>query len=407
MATPLPKIFYGWYVVGATFVMLFAAFGVVYSFGAFFLALSIEFEASRASVSSVFSYAVFTLFVSGAASGMIADRTGPKWVMGFGVLATSTGLLAAASASELWQVSISFMLGVGLGVGFVYVPAISAVQRWFDRRRGLASGLAVTGIGAGTLVVPIVAGILLETYTWRSVFEFMAVMILVAGCVAIYFVEAEPSSRGLAPDGMPLAPDRANEERVNRLLAPMIQSRPFIQYYVASAVLSIPIFIPFVHLVPYAEDIGIQRAVAVSILGLIGLGSTAGRFIVGGLADRVGRRTSLILLLAGIALAYGIWLTSSGVIGLGCFAIWFGICYGGYVALSPALLADYFAGPKLSSVIGLQYTSSAIGSLIGPVLAGYLFDLNGNYVSALAVGAGCSVAAFCMVLTMPKQYQTP
>ncbi len=399
----LTTIFYGWYVVGATFLVLFAGFGTIYSFGAFFLALAQEFDTGRAAVSAIFSYAVFMVFATGAGSGMIADRTGPKWVMAVGVIAVVGGLLGAAAATHLWQVTTCFTLGVGVGVGFVYVPAVSAVQRWFERRRGLASGLAVTGIGIGTLVMPIVAGWLLETMSWRAVFVVVAAMVAAMGAVAVFLIEADPAARGLAPDGAELERERvAPERQPNERLLPMVRSRPFVQFYAAQAMLSLPIFIPVVHLVPYAEDLGIARTQAVGALGLIGLGSTAGRFIVGGLADRLGRRLTLVLLLGGIVCAYGLWLAADGFAGLAVFAVWFGVCYGGYVALSPALLADYFAGPKLSSVIGLQYTSSAAGSLIGPILAGYLFDVTGAYTSALYIAAACSAVSFGLVLTMPE-----
>ena len=396
-------IFYGWYVVAGTFLILFAGFGAIYSFGAYFLALSEAFDAGRAAVSAVFSWTVFVLFMTGALSGMIADRTGPKLVMTIGVAAIAAGLLGASLSNQLWQVSLCFTFGVGVGVGFVYVPAVSAVQRWFDLRRGLASGIAVTGIGVGTLVMPVVVGLLLEVMGWRYVFVTMAVMVVMAGSVAVYLIEADPSTRGLTPDGAPHGAGPPVSANNDQKLLPILRSRPFTQFYAAQAIIAIPVFVPFVHLVPFAEDIGIPRTQAVGALGLIGLGSTTGRFIVGGLADRFGRRQTLILLFGGIALSYGIWLTAGGIIALACFAIWFGLCYGGYVALSPALLADYFSGPKLSSVIGLQYTAGAVGSLVGPILAGYLYDVSGAYTSTLYIGAACSVGAFCLILTMPER----
>jgi OFA family oxalate/formate antiporter-like MFS transporter len=397
------RIYYGWVVVGATFLVLFAGFGVVYSFGAFFLALSVEFGAGRAAVSSIFSYAVFTLFITGAISGVIADRSGPKKVMAFGVVAVALGLLGAANAEQLWLVNLCFALGVGAGVGFVYIPAISTVQRWFVRRRGLASGIAVTGIGVGTMVMPIVAGELLETMTWRTVFSLMSILVLVSGFVAVALIEADPSDRGLAPDGDNMVSKSATLPEQNLLLWPILRSRSFVQFYLAQAVLSIAIFIPFVHLVPFAADLSIPRSQAVSIVGLIGLGSTAGRFLVGGVADRIGRRLTLVLLLAGIAVAYVIWLAANSATTLSIYAFVFGVFYGGYVALIPALLADYFNGPKLSSVIGLQYTASAAGSLLGPILAGYLFDRTGSYVSALVVAGICAACASYLIAVVPAQ----
>jgi MFS family permease len=231
----------------------------------------------------------------------------------------------------------------------------------------------------------------------------MAVMVVMLGSVAVYLIEADPSARGLNPDGAPHAAGPPVSAKNDQQLLPILRSRPFTQFYAAQAIIAIPVFVPFVHLVPFAEDLGIPRAQAVGALGLIGLGSTAGRFIVGGLADRFGRRQTLVLLFGGIALSYGIWLAAGGIIALACFAVWFGLCYGGYVALSPALLADYFSGPKLSSVIGLQYTAGAFGSLLGPILAGYLYDVSGAYTSTLYIGAACSIGAFCLILTMPER----
>jgi OFA family oxalate/formate antiporter-like MFS transporter len=396
------RFFYGWVVVGATFLILFAAFGVVYSFGAFFLALSTEFGAPRAAVSAVFSYAVFTLFITGAVSGVLADRVGPKKVMLVGVFAIIAGLLSAAGANDLWQVSLSFTCGVGAGVGFVYIPAISTVQRWFVQRRGLASGFAVTGIGVGTFVMPILAGILLETMSWRTVFELMAVIVAVAGVIAVALIEGDPATHGLQADGHVRNVEQTLASTENTQLKPLVLSPRFVQMYASQAILSISIFVPFVHLVPFAQDIDISRSMAVGVLGMIGIGSTAGRFIIGAFADGFGRQRTLALLLAGIGASYGIWLFADGIVALSLFAVCFGICYGGYVALIPALLADYFAGPKLSSVIGLQYTASAAGSLVGPILAGYLFDVSGVYTGALVVSAGCAFVACYLVVTMPE-----
>lgn len=399
-------VFYGWYVVAATFLVLFGGFGAVYSFGAFVLPLSDEFGVGRAGIASIFSGAVFMLFLTGAFSGMLADRIGPRPVIATGVVAIALGFAGAAAAREFAHILVCYGMGVGIGVGFVYVPAIGAVQHWFVRRRGLASGIAVTGIGVGTLIMPIVAGQLLETMSWRDVFLALGGLIFLLGAIAVCFIEADPAARGLAPDGADFNGAKTGVPRTNERLRPILGSRPFVLFYCASAILSVPVFIPFVHLVASAEDLGVERAQAVAILGLIGLGSTAGRFIVGGFADRLGRRRALIAMLGGIGCAYLAWLAAAGAVMLSVFALIFGVCYGAYVALSPALLADYFTGPKLSSVIGIQYTAAGLGSILGPVLAGYLFDITGRYTLALVVGIGCSAVACALVARMPEPVRT-
>ncbi|MDH3883827.1 MAG: MFS transporter, partial [Desulfobacterales bacterium] len=144
-------IFYGWIVVACVCVILFIAFGSVYSFTTFFKSLQVEFQTTRSSTSLIFAIAGFIYFCLGAVSGQIADRIGSKWVITFGVLVIGTALLVASRAATVQQIYAIYGLGIGIGVGFVYVPAVGVVQRWFVQKRGLATGIAVTGIGLGTL----------------------------------------------------------------------------------------------------------------------------------------------------------------------------------------------------------------------------------------------------------------
>src|SRR5215831_8623047 len=136
------RIFYGWLVVAGAFAVTFAGFGCAYTFSAFVEPLQKEFGASRGSVSSVFSLAGFLYFGLGLVSGPLADRWGARTLAVAGMIIIGTGLAAASLATSLEQVYLAYGLGTGLGIGWSYVPAIGAVQRWFVRRRGFASGLA-------------------------------------------------------------------------------------------------------------------------------------------------------------------------------------------------------------------------------------------------------------------------
>ena len=169
-ALPHPRIFYGWFVVAAAFAVTFVGFGCAYTFSAFVESLQRDFGASRGSVSLVFSLAGFLYFGLGIVSGPLADRFGSRRLAVAGMILTGLGLAAASVARSLTEVYAAYGLGVGLGVGCAYVPAIGAVQRWFVRRRGFASGLAVSGIGVGTLVMPPLASLLIETLGWRGAY---------------------------------------------------------------------------------------------------------------------------------------------------------------------------------------------------------------------------------------------
>ena len=148
-------IFYGWFVVAAGFAVTFVGFGCVYSFSAFIESLQRDFGAARGSVSLVFSLAGFLYFALGIVSGPLADRFGSRRLAVIGMILVGMGLALASVARSLTEVYAAYGLGVGLGVGCSYVPAMGAVQRWFAKRRGFAPpALPSSGIGAGTLVVP-------------------------------------------------------------------------------------------------------------------------------------------------------------------------------------------------------------------------------------------------------------
>ena len=155
------RIFYGWWVVAAAFAITFLGFGSAYTFSAFLEQLQRDFGASRDSVSLVFSLAGFLYFGLGIVSGPLADRFGSRPLVLIGMILLGLGLALASAAQNLIEVYAAYGLGVGLGMGCAYVPAIGAVQRWFVRRRGFASGLAVAGIGVGTLVMPPLASLLI------------------------------------------------------------------------------------------------------------------------------------------------------------------------------------------------------------------------------------------------------
>lgn len=159
-------VFYGWWIVAGAFAVRFMGFGAAYAFGAFFHSLHDEFGATRQEISLVFSLTAFLYFLVGAVSGRLADRIGPKLVIAAGGVFVGSGLLLAAVTTQLWQVYLTYSLGVGLGIGVSYVPSVGAVQRWFICQRGFASGLAVSGIGFGSLIMPPVAAALISAIGW-------------------------------------------------------------------------------------------------------------------------------------------------------------------------------------------------------------------------------------------------
>jgi MFS family permease len=401
-ALPHPRIFYGWFVVAAAFSVTFVGFGSAYTFSAFVESLQRDFGASRGSVSLVFSLAGFLYFGLGILSGPLADRFGSRRLAVAGMIMTGLGLAAASLARSLPEVYAAYGLGVGLGVGCAYVPAIGAVQRWFVRGRGFASGLAVSGIGVGTLVMPPLASFLIETLGWRGAYLALGALAATMGGGLALLIENDPRDRGLGPDGDPPPAGTQPAQPQGASMSEAIRSRRFISLYVACLICSFGVFVPFVHLVPYARDHGVTPAAAVLLLGVIGVGSTAGRFFLGGLADRMGRQLCLLLMFTGMALALAVWVISTNVWSLAAFALVYGVFYGGWVAVLPAVVMDYFGSRNVSGIIGMLYTSVAFGTLIGPSAAGFAFDLSGSYTLPILASAGANIIAAVIVAATSK-----
>lgn len=282
------------------------------------------------------------------------------------------------------------------------MPSVGAVQHWFVRRRGLASGLAVAGIGLGTLAMPPLASALIDAFGWRHAYLVLAALALVAGGGAALLVDSAPERSGNVPEGDRTPQDAAAVAQARGLtLGAALRTRPFWHLAIGSTLAGFGVFIPFVHLVPYAQGEGVARTTAVFLLGLIGIGSTIARFLFGGIADRVGRRVSSAAMFLGLALLMLFWLASHGPVTLGIFAVAFGACYGGFVALVPALIADYFGTRDLSSIIGILYSGVAVGSLIGPTAAGIAYDLAASYSVPILLAAALDLLAFLLVLGAP------
>ena len=397
------RVFYGWFVVGAAFAVTFVGFGSAYTFSAFVASLQRDFDASRGSVSLVFSLAGFLYFGLGIVSGPLADRWGPRRLAVIGMLLTGMGLAIASAARSLTEVYLAYGLGVGLGVGCSYVPAVGAVQRWFARRRGFASGLAVSGIGVGTLVMPPLASALIALLGWREAYLVLGIAAAALGAGMALMIESDPRDRGVGPDGDPLQLGAPPVRAAGASVREAVGSRRFAVLYAACLICSFGVFVPFVHLVPYALDHGIPRSSAVLLLGVIGVGSTAGRFFLGSLADRMGRRATLLMMFAGMALSLAVWVASTGAWSLAVFAFAYGVFYGGWVAVLPAVVMDEFGGRNVSGIIGALYTSVAFGTLVGPSAAGFAFDLTHSYTLPILASFGAKVAAAVIVAATPRK----
>jgi MFS family permease len=384
-AAPADEPAYGWVVVWATFASLALIFGVAYSFAAFFEPFSREFSAQRADVSLVFGLTGGVYFSAGAVGGMLSDRFGPRIVCSLGMACIALGLLATSFVDSMTGVYWSYGVGIGLGIALVYTPSIGNVQPWFTRRRGLASGIASSGIGLGTVVVPLLATALIARLQWREALQALSVFVLLAGLAATSLLKRAPIAAA-APGGAAATPPGST-------LKVALRDPRFWWFYLFTFMAAPTMFIPFAHVSASARDMGVSDASAVGLVGLIGVGSLVGRFAIGTLADRLGRLRTLLLAEVSMAATYLLWMVAPGYASLALFALWFGLSYGGIVSLMPAICMDLFGARAISGIVGTLYSGAALGNLLGPVLAGAVFDRFASYQPVMWASLGLSAVA--------------
>lgn len=414
---PASRIFYGWVVVAGAFFVSLLGFGIAYTFSSFFPPLQQTFAATRGDLSFVFALSGFLYFCLGAVSGPLADRLGPRWVTAAGMLCVGVGLLLTSQAQTLWQVYVAYGLGIGVGVGFSYTPSLAAVQRWFVRRRGFASGMAVAGIGVGTLLFPPLATWLIGVVGWRAAYGILGIVTILIGPAVALLLAHSPQRRGLLPDGAsqpetstprPASAKATTGTENDFTLGQALRTRAFWLLYAASFASSLGLFIPFAHLPAYAQDHGFSAGFGALLISLIGIGSTGGRFLLGHGADRLGLRLSLQGMFLGMTVMLLWWLAATGAWALVIFALLFGICYGGFVALLPALTTLCFGGRRISSIMGVIFTGVGVGTLLGPGLAGTMYDLSHSYTAPILLSAVANlVAVLCIWQLRTPTQQMP
>ncbi len=389
----------GWLVVVGAFLVTMVGYGAIYSYAAFADELAAEFGASRARVSLIFALSGGTALLVSAVGGPLADRIGARPTACLGMTIVGLGLLMASSAQSLEEVIAGYGLLIGLGVGFSYVPAVATVQRWFVANRGLASGIAVSGVGVGTALVPPFADFLTTFGNWRAAFAICAVLAMVTGIGGALLLEQSPERVGLAPDGRRRAP-RSRPSAVPSGTtdgASPLRSASFALVYGGTMLLSVPVAIPYALVVETAHANGQALSGSIALIGLIGIGSICGRFVLAAVGDVFGRSRVFLASCAALAASMLIWAAAETMLGLQVFALIFGAFHGAFIALLPSAVTDRFGGDRVGTIIGVLYTSRAIALFAGPPVVAEAIALAGSRVVPLlgvAVLGALGVALF-------------
>ncbi|MGA1074755.1 MAG: MFS transporter [Ilumatobacteraceae bacterium] len=366
-----------WMTVVAAFAASAVTLGTAYSFGAFFESMSEEFGSERGATAVIFGLTTFGFFWLSLITGRVLDRYGPRIVLVLGAAAMFVGLLLTSRVDSLGMGYVTYGGGIGLAAACGYVPMVAMVGGWFVRFRAVAVGLAVAGIGVGTLVMSPLSAALIDRYGWRDTYVVFAI----GGAVVLLL--CVPLAARPPGDGSP-QPSRFTDA---------LSSPVFRRIHLSAFSLGLALFVPFVFVGQYAKEQGIGSVRAAVLVGVLGGASVLSRVGFGSLVKRLGSFRLYRTCLAIHGVSFVIWFASGASYGLlVVFVLVLGVGYGGFVALGPIVVSDRMGVAGLGSILGLLYTGPGLGALIGAPLAGVIIDRTDSYRWAIA---GCFVA--CVV----------
>jgi MFS family permease len=420
--------FYGWIVVGVAFITMGIGVNSRTAFSLLFPPILDEFGWSRGSLAATFSIGFMVSALITPLIGMMMDRVGPRLVLPTGAVLVSVGLMATTFGTAPWHFYLTLgVLVVGGSIFMSYIGHTLFLPNWFNRKRGLALGLAFAGVGIGSVTIFPWMQHSIDTEGWRESCWVLAVIILVVLVpLNVIFQRHKPEDLGLLPDGDDLFDLAAQQNGGGDgavAVDPAVVDRQWVAtewtlglavrtarfwWLMASFIGALYIWYAVqVHQTRYLIDIGISAETAALALGLVGLSGVIGQIWIGHLSDRVGREWAYSVALLGFLGTYvclyalrqwpEVWLMYL-MVGLQGF-----LGYGTSTVFA-ATPADLFAGKHYGLIFGVLATAASAGAALGPWLTGLSFDIQGSYdrsfILAIVV---CLISIAAMWLAAPRK----
>lgn len=404
-----PKFFYGWIIVIAAGCVILIMYGTLFTFGVFFKPVLTEFGWTRAMTSGAFSLCILTHGVLAIVIGRLTDKYGPRIVVTACGLSVGIGYLLMSQISSTWQLYLFYGILIGMGMGGAWIPQMSTIARWFEKRRGLATGMAASGEGVGILIMAPLARWLISAYDWRTSYIVIGIIALALIISAAQFLRRHPEKMGLLPYGKEAKTTEINPTKYHKSpvaqdfsLSEAVKGRQFwmilaLFFFFEFSILSI-----MNHLDIHATDIGISEITAANILATIGGVSILGRITLGALADRAGSKQAIITGLAILAVAL-LWLQLARAEWmLYLFAAIFGFAFGGLLVQISLIIAESFGLTSHGAIFGVISFGLIVGGTMGPVVVGHIFDITESYQLGFLICAAASITSLVLAVFLRR-----
>lgn len=404
------KYFYGYTIIAVSFCIQVVNWGICNSFGMFFDPLLDEFNWLRGTLSGAVSLCFLVHGITSILAGNLNDRFGPRPIMTGCGLFVGLGFFLMSRVHAVWQLYLFYGIVVGIGLSGTDVVLLSTLARWFEKKRGMMSGIIKVGTGVGMLVMPLFIMQLLNGLGWRTTFLILGLIIMAAVIVLSQFLVRDPAGKAQWIDNRK-SPDQCRRNTVEDGLSfqAAIRTRQFKTISAVYFIILVCSQTILVHIVQHAIDMGIAAGPAAGILATVGGVSIAGRFVMGTAGDRFGDKAALatcflilLMSLCWLQIAARLWM-------LYAFAVPYGFAHGGFFALYSPITARFFGTRAHGILLGVITFCSTVGGAIGPVAAGYLFDVFRSYKLIFLIMAALSAIGLALTLSlrpMPLEQRT-
>ena len=413
-----PRVFYGYWIVVATFVLTLVHGGCgFFAFSLFVKPLQADLGWSRGETMTGWTAYYLLLSVSSPFLGRLVDHYDAKKVIFIGALIGSLGFILLSLVNNLWQFYVGYAV-VGVGMAAIgYIPATAVVSNWFTKRRGTAIGIMSAGIGAGGLAVaPFVGGYLIPNFGWKVSYLALAIIVCVVVVpLALLIIKTRPADMGLYPDGVE-TPETNDVTETSVTVSdglPLKMSLATLAFWLIAISFMSSSFSQvgiIQNQVPHLEDIGFPVALAATALGVLGLASAIGKFGFGWLCDRIPAKYACAIGLGfqavGIIVFMNIGPASPSAI-IWLYAIMIGLGAGSWLPTLSMLTSSNFGLATYGAIFGVLCFFMGIGDIAGPAVAGYMYDIMDTYHWAFIIFLALYAVAIPTILVVrrPKSLQ--